>query len=731
MTISSRANLLSSTTSGDVAKALAHRVVVENERPALRKDMIIRNLVQMGESKWLVKNPETLAIFSFNDAEWGLISLFDGSRTHGEIRDAYNAGHPGDLIEQTLVMDYEENLRNMGILAQSGQERSMAVMQRLRDARRLKAEEKEKKFNIFLMLFPIADPNVFLEKTVKYVRWLWAPEMVAVGFVLFGLTAAVFVRDFDRIWQQTLELYSFIGKPVIDVLQFYAIITLIAAFHELGHAYPMKIYGGDVHSIGFALFFFLPAYFTDTNDSELFENKFQRLWVTLGGIYVELYICVIATFLWVVSYPDTTIHDIAYKGMIYTGVSTVFFNVNPLTPTDGYHAVADMLEIPELRPESFHYFGMLIQKYIFRLPVEVPVLSRRKRRIILIYGPLSILYMGSIMLAIFALINHIYGFFLGELATPLAILTAIRMFRKRLRKFTDVLRMFYLDKKEYLMSPKVKRRIIIGASAALVVLALPWPHETLEIPVRLRPSRVVRVAAPADATVAAVDVAEGDRVAAGATLARLASREVESHPSELQARAEAYAREASASRESADAATSAAWQSRANAAETALAASRSYRDALQVRAPVAGSVLTRRPQDMLGTSVAAGAPLFTVGDMGSMRIDIPVTERLLQSIRVGEPVSIRVQGLPFRTFRTTISAIAPAAETIPVGAASRPETLRPGERPERFVAVAYLDNRDGRLHDDMDADARLLGKRTPYLVQWWKVFYYWTRRIIW
>ncbi|HET7453188.1 MAG TPA: efflux RND transporter periplasmic adaptor subunit [Thermoanaerobaculia bacterium] len=731
MTISSRANLLSSTTSGDVAKALAQRVVVENERPALRKDMIVRNLVQMGESKWLVKNPETLAIFSFNDAEWGLISLFDGSRTHGEIRDTYNALHPGDLIEQTLVMDYEENLQNMGILARSGQERSMAVMQRLRDARRLKAEEKEKKFNIFLMLFPIADPNVFLEKTVKYVRWLWAPEMVAVGFVLFGLTAAVFVRDFDRIWQQTLELYSFIGKPVIDVLQFYAIITLIAAFHELGHAYPMKIYGGDVHSIGFALFFFLPAYFTDTNDSELFENKFQRLWVTLGGIYVELYICVIATFLWVVSYPDTTIHDIAYKGMIYTGVSTVFFNVNPLTPTDGYHAVADMLEIPELRPESFHYIGMLIQKYIFRLPVDVPVLSKRKRRIFLIYGPLSILYMGSIMLAIFALINHIYGFFLGELATPLAILTAIRMFRKRLRKFTDVLRMFYLDKKEYLMSPKVKRRLVIGAVAAFVVLALPWPHETLEIPVRLRPSRVVRVAAPADATVAAVDVAEGDRVAAGASLARLASREVETHPSELQARAEAYAREASVSRESADAATSAAWQSKAHATETALAASRAYRDALQVRAPVAGSILTRRPQDMLGTSVAAGAPLFTVGDMGSMRVDIPVTERLLQSIRVGEPVSIRVQGLPFRTFRTTISTIAPAAETISAGAPSRPEALRPGERPERFVAVAYLDNRDGRLHADMDADARLLGKRTPYLVQWWKVFYYWTRRILW
>ncbi len=732
MSVSSRATLLSTTPSGEVAKALAQRVgTTSDERPALRPDLVIRNLVQIGESKWVVKNPETLTLYTFTDAEWGLISLFDGTREPSEIRDAYNAAHPGDLIEQTLVLDYEENLKKMTLLAQSGRERSMALMQRLRDARKIKAEEKEKKFNIFLMLFPIADPNVFLTKTLKYVRWLWSPEAVAVGLVLFGITAAVFVRDFRKIWQQTLELYSFIGKPLTDVLQFYLIITLIAAFHELGHAYPMKLYGGDVHSIGLALFFFLPAYFTDTTDSELFESKWQRLWVTLGGIYVECYICVLATAVWVVTYPDTFIHDIAYKGMIYTGVSTVFFNVNPLTPTDGYHALADMLEIPELRPESFHYIGALIQRYIFRLPVEVPPLSKRKRRIFLIYGPLSILYTGSIMFAIFALINHIYGKFLGELATPLAILTALRMFRKRLRKFTDVLRMSYLDKKEYLMSRKVLPRIAAASAVLLLVLFLPWPHETLDVPIELKPSRTVRVTAPADSTVASVSVREGQRVAAGDTLARLASRTVEGRPRELAARQIGYQREAALSRESSLAAESAAFDSRAQAVASAVKASELVRDALVIRAPSAGTVLTRRPLDRLGESVPAGAPLFEIGDLRTMRIELPVTERLLQSIRIGEPVAIHVRGLPFRTFRAKISAIAPAAETLPPTSRPNQENLLPGERPERFIAVALLDNSDGALVSGMAAEAKLLGKRVPYAIQWWNIFYHWTRRIFW
>jgi putative peptide zinc metalloprotease protein len=599
----------------------------------------------MGESKWVVKNPETLTLYTFTDAEWGLVSLFDGSREPSEIRDAYNAAHPGDLIEHTLVLDYEENLKKMTLLAQSGQERSMAVMQRLRDARKLKAEEKEKKFNIFLMLFPIADPNVFLARTVKYVRWLWYPEVVAVGFVLFGLTAAVFVRDFHKIWAQTVELYSFLGKPVTDVLQFYLIITLIAAFHELG-----RLSDEDLRrrrpSIGLALFFFLPAYFTDTTDSELFEQVAASLG-TMGGIYIELYICVLATALWVVSYPDTFIHDIAYKGMIYTGVSTVFFNVNPLTPTDGYHALADMMEIPELRPESFHYIGMLIQKYIFRLPVDVPVLSKRKRRIFLIYGPLSIIYTGSIMLAIFALINHIYGKFLGELATPLAILTALRMFRKRLRKFTDVLRMAYLDKKEYLMSRKVLPRIAAGAAVVLLALIIPWPHETLEVPVRLGPASTVQIAAPADATIASVGVREGQRIAAG-PLARLAGARSKVAPGACRPAERIRAREASrrprfVSRRGIGGLRfpGRAWLRSARARPCGPSSSvHRSRERSDAAAPRTSPV----PPWPRAPSLSRSATCARCASRS------PVTERLLKSIRVGEPLAIHVQSFPFRTF---------------------------------------------------------------------------------
>ncbi len=134
----------------------------------------------------------------------------------------------------------------------------------------------------------------------------------------------------------------------------------------------MKMYGGEVHSIGFALVFFLPAYFTDTLDSELFDSKWHRLWVNLSGIYIELLMCVLATGIWLVSYPDTFIHHFAYMGMIYTGISTIFFNLNPMTPNDGYHALEDIIEIPNLRPNRTRTWARSFKNTFFDCPSKSP-----------------------------------------------------------------------------------------------------------------------------------------------------------------------------------------------------------------------------------------------------------------------------------------------------------------------------------------------------------------------
>ena len=73
------------------AALLAERLGARGDRPALKKNLVARPQVQMGETRFMVKDPDRTKYYIFPDNEWRLIELFDGTRTCDEIVDDYNA----------------------------------------------------------------------------------------------------------------------------------------------------------------------------------------------------------------------------------------------------------------------------------------------------------------------------------------------------------------------------------------------------------------------------------------------------------------------------------------------------------------------------------------------------------------------------------------------------------------------------------------------------------------
>ncbi len=47
-------------------------------------------------------------------------------------------------------------------------------------------------------------------------------------------------------------------------------------------------------------------------------------------------------------------------------------NANPLIPLDGYYALSDYLEVPNLRQRAFGHLGWLIKTRMFRLDAARP-----------------------------------------------------------------------------------------------------------------------------------------------------------------------------------------------------------------------------------------------------------------------------------------------------------------------------------------------------------------------
>jgi putative peptide zinc metalloprotease protein len=722
--------LVAATRPEETAAALAARHAPTGDRPALRKDAVVRRVVQMGQVTWVVKNPETVKYYYFEDSEWGLIELFDGTRTRAEIFEEYRSRFPRAGIELSLILDYEEMLRKTELVEQSVAEKNLGLLGKFKTLRQRAAEEKAEGFNPFFILFHVFDPNRFLDRTAKYVRWIWTPPVVAVWAVGAVWTVGVFIGHWAPIWTGTYELYAFLRKPLIDAVQFFLILSSIGLVHEMSHAYSTKIYGGQVHDIGIALLYFTPAFYCDTTDSLLFESKWERLWVCTAGIYIEGFLCSAATALWVASYPDTLLNELAYKTMLFTGVSTVFFNINPLIKIDGYYALSSVLEMSELREDSLRYLGAVFQRRVLRLAVEVPVVSRRKRRIYWIYGTLALAYTVVIMRFIGGLFFNFYSKYFPNVAIVLLIVTLYRLFRKRVRLATRTARLLYLDKKEWILGPK-RRIIVVGAvAAAVLLLFVPWTRRRISSEAILRPATTIRIEAPRDAIVTEVLVGERDSVSRETPLFRLASLEAEADVAHFAAETDRFRQASRAAGERSDAAAFHEALRHEAASEAALLDRETRRRRLLVTSPIAGRVLTPRLEDLRNQFVAAGEALAEIGDDRSIVADLPVSERLLDDLSVGAPVRGFLPQRPFHPVDGKVVAISPATLDQPRTATGSLGPAPP-QYPDRFVVRAVFENSNGQLRPGGLIRAKIFSRRSSYGARAWRILRRWLQTIFW
>lgn len=713
----------------EALRALAERRGPPLQRPALRSDLAIRKQTRMGEVVWIVKDPEKRAYYQFPDKHWQVIKLFDGTRTRAEIQAEYSRNVGRISLER--ILEYEEWVGGMELMEETAAERSLKMLDKFRSLREHAAEAKSEGFNVFFIKFHVFDPDRFLNRTVKYVRWLWTPPVV-IATCLAGIwCTAVFINNWEPIWAGTMDLYRFWGKPFLDVVHFFFILCIIGGIHELAHAYATKIYGGEVHDIGMALFYFTPAFYCNTSDSFMFTNRFQRLWVTVAGIYIEVIICSIATALWLASYPDTLLHQFAYKTMLLTGISTIFFNINPLIKADGYYALSSVTQLQDLREAAFKYLSAWVQKHILRLPVEIPVMTRRRRRISVVYGVLSAAYTATIMIIIGKLFSNLYKAFFPDVAVVFLLLTLYYIFRKRVRKAVRIGKLLYLDKKELLMSPKGRLKVGVAAAVVLVLLLVPWSRRVISAETVLKPSTKAVLQAPEDAVVTEVLFREGDEVVRGQPIFRLDSSAAVEAAARFEAARERLTSGSGRGRDTADAALVFQSERNISAVEAGIRDAAARRADLVVRSPISGRILTPRTQDLVGRSVARGAPLAEVGNTRTLVAEVPVTERLLEYLHVNSSVTAQVRTRLAKTYRGSVSRISPATLENPATARAGQEPVAPSARPDRFVALTRFDNAAGDLLPGATVKVKIRSNHEAYAVRWWSVFWRWLRSLVW
>src|SRR4030095_6849332 len=369
----------------------------------LRSDLLVIRQVQSGDVTYVVKDPVAMQYYRFGPLEHTVITHLDGLHEHADIAEAL-AAEAGVRLTGTVIGEFVESLKKKEVIERSAEEKSLVVLGRLRKERKLKVETENR--DVLYMRFPAFDPDQLYNRLIKRIGFFWPRPFVMCCLALFSLAAIIILSNWPMISLGVSQLYAFQNKTVGDILMFIAVLFTVIVFHENGHGLTCKRYGGEVHELGFMLIYFMPAFYANVSDAWIFDTKAAKLWVTFAGAFVELIICSIASFVWYFSTPGYFLHDLAFTFMLVAGLSSILVNMNPLIKLDGYFALVDYLEVPNLSEDSSKYLGAIVRKYIFRAPAVIPDYTPRRRRILLTYGVLAFCYRIMILVVVMLFFNR-------------------------------------------------------------------------------------------------------------------------------------------------------------------------------------------------------------------------------------------------------------------------------------------------------------------------------------
>ncbi|HUO33864.1 MAG TPA: HlyD family efflux transporter periplasmic adaptor subunit [Candidatus Acidoferrum sp.] len=696
-------------------------------RPKLRQDLRISEQTVAGETSYVIKVEETSSYNRYGAQEFALLQLCDGTRTPAEIATEINRENPDINLGETEVLDFLDSVEP-AMWEQSIGEKNLAVLERIRDERKSRIDQS----SVLYISFKAWDPDKTLAKLDPYVGWIFYSK----GFVVFSILIFIVVcyllaGDWTRVQQDTASLYSFADKSAYDIWAFWILLLLLGAVHEFGHGLTCKHYGGDVHQMGFLLIYFTPAFYTDTTDILLFKRGRERQLVIFAGIWIELVFCGVCALIWHFSLPGTVVNDLAYKGMLLSGVQGALLNLNPLIKADGYYALSQYLEIDNLREESFAFLRAWFAKYILHRDMDLPASSRRQRRIFAIFGITAILYSVTLILISLIFVRNILVSKFGDWGYLLTLGVVYFFARKSVRMHWPAVRAWLREKKEELMAWKMTRAQQAGALGVLALLLIPPVPSRVNSDFVLEPGREAAARAAVSGTVRQVFVHQGDVVKAGQVLAVLDSAQADADVAALQARLALVDSQLRVGESHADLDQAArALPQRQELAED-LAVAQLRASETEIRAPIDGVVTTPLVSQMTGQYLSGGEEICMIADREQMRAHILVRDWALEDVKQGAVVRLKVLPFPFRTYRGEVLRIMPAAS--PDRPVAHPEKLeRLGQELTNYFAVEVaISNPDGSLREGMTGTAKIGAKDYPIGYQIGRSSWRWVRSQFW
>jgi putative peptide zinc metalloprotease protein len=658
----------------------------------IRTDLAIAPQKYEGRTYYVVKDPVSLRYYRFEEQEHFLIELMNGSTTLDDAQKAFEKRFRPKRLTLEDLEGFGQQLLKAGLAHNESPQAGTQLFERRR--KRKRTELMQYVTNILYIKIPVFDPDKLLGRMLPYLRFIFTTWFF-VASILLMLSAVLLVLTHFEMFREKLPAYHefFNVKTVVNL---WVALGVVKVIHEFGHGLSCKAFGGEVHEMG-ALFLCLsPCLYCNVSDAWTLANKWQRIIISFAGIYVELVIASIATFVWWNSANHPFINNLSLSLMVVCSVSTVLFNANPLMRFDGYYVVADWMEIPNLRDRSNKFLKELAQVQILGMEVPPEQYMTLSRRILFVtYALVSYIYRWVITFSILYFLSiFLKPYKLGAISQLLAVAAAGSMIGWPLYRMGQG-----LHKRGRL--PDMKPQRITAASAVLAVvlllfflLPLPVSRVRQTSLIQVEPESIQKVSVPEPAVLERLLVKDGQSVQEGDILAEFRSLELENQLEEARTQYDIRVVQLKSMRRQLDGLPGSVDKAEKNKVQSAMSTATGERDSLAkqveaydnrlkklvVRAPRSGVVMSPPHVDEVGKlwDKDQTVPLCIIGDPNKLQALMPVSPadyRLLKEDLAENPdlkVTIRVMGRAEQTWQGKVGPLPEQeAKEIPAALSSK------------------------------------------------------------
>lgn len=503
---------------------LADSIVSSSSRKLairVRPDLKARRQRYQGRIYWVVKDPVGLQYYRFEEEEFAILQMLDGQSSLEDIAERFEAEFPPQTIRVEELQNFIGMLHRSGLVLSDATGQGVQLKQR-RDERRRK-EIISSISNILSFRMRGFDPERILNGLYPWVSWFFTVPAMIVCLLLSLAALTLVVVQFDEFQSRLPSFNSFFAAQ--NWLLIAAVLGCTKVLHEFGHGMSCKHFGGECHEMGVMFLVLTPCLYCNVSDSWMLPNRWHRAAIGAAGMYVEVVLASICTFIWWFSEPGF-LNYLCLNVMFVSSVSTILFNANPLLRYDGYYILSDILEIPNLRQKASTILNRKLGSWCLGLEEpEDPFLPKRHQGLFALYTVASAVYRWVVTFSILFFLNKVfepYGLkVIGQMLALASLWGLLVMPLWKMYKFFAIPGRLGKVKKARMYTTL---GLLAAAASALFLIPLP---ASVHCHFELQPRGAASVYVEVEGTLREILVEPGQQVEAGQVLARLENIDLE------------------------------------------------------------------------------------------------------------------------------------------------------------------------------------------------------------